>query len=124
MESEIVNASGDYIRGLKFPASTGPTPQRTGSRDRMEVFFHELHGAIGTLRNWRQMPQRERLDYVASLEKSNLAAGTPEEREKNERFRRNALLGVLFRELYEPGGDLLVAQAAFDSFREPKAGRK
>ena len=124
MENQIVDASGEYIRGLKFPALSGTGPGVTGSRDRMEIFFHELQGAVGTLRNWRQMPQKDRLDFVASLSKNNGPDGTKEEREAQEKFRRNALLGVLFRELYEPGGDILVAQAAFDSFREPKTQRK
>ena len=124
MENEIVNASGDYIRGLKFPAKSGAAPQQAGSRDRMELFFHELQGAVGTLRNWRQMTQKDRLEFVASLSKYNLAGDSKEEREASEKFRRSALVGVLFRELYEPGGDILVAQAAFDSFREPKTPRK
>lgn len=120
-----VNASGDYIRGLKFIARSAKAEGETGSRDRMEVFFHLLKGSEATIRNWNTRDETAKLTYLN-------AAGCPE-RDKNLSVEEHAelvrrwryeMLGILFAETLAQPPNRLVAQAAFDSLFPGKVGKR
>jgi hypothetical protein len=119
------NASGDYIRNLKLGGgSSGPAIVQS-SHDRMADFFHTLQGAEGTIRNWRARTRDSKITVVNALlrpEKSKDISTS--EHEIAMRNWRLSLLGFLFMELIEPGGDPMVAQALLDSLRDEKVGKR
>ncbi len=119
-----LDASGDFIRNLRFtPTGTSKQPPR-GSGDTLEVFFHTLKGSEGTLRAWKTRPQPDKLAFIAAIERPDPKRMSKAEVDDAEKFWRNTLLGVLFMELSQPGGDPLVAQAALDSLRPEKVGKR
>lgn len=120
-----VNASGDYIRGLAFPARSAKPAGETGSRDRMELFFHLLKGSESTIRNWNTRDEAGKLAY--------LNAATCPERDKNQtideynenvRRWRYEMLGILFSESLASPPNRLVAQAAFDALFPGRVGKR
>lgn len=120
-----VNASGDFIRGLKFTPKGGEAVPAKGGGDRLEMFFHTLKGLEGTIRNWRSRSQADKLTFLNAYERPRPDKNTlPAEALENEKLWRTTMLGILFMELSEPGYDVLVAQAAFDALRPEKVGKR
>ena len=116
MEPTSVNASGDYYRNLKLGTQESAPVVRQSSTDRLADFFYVLKGSEGTLRNWRTRTPKDRMIYLNAIEK-------PKDPEA-EKLWRTEILGILFMELSEPGGDPMVAQAVIDSLRDAKVGKR
>lgn len=120
----VTNASGDFIRNLKFPQSGTSNPAVRQSGDRLEAFYHRLKGAEGTLRTWTTRAQADKMTFIANLIRPDKGKMNPAEFNEAFDFWRTAMLGCLDAELMQDTPDLLVAQAALDSFRLPKYGKR
>lgn len=119
-----LNASGDFIQSLHFSAAkaSNPNPTPALGGDVLEAFYVSLRGAEGTLRNWKSLTQAAKIEFIATIPKPDVNDKTksPEELKEADTFFRLTMLGIIYREYGRPGGDDLVAKAAFDNLRVGK----